>query len=113
MPPDAAVTLRRTCIRAATAPMEDVLDLAGRTVDADHLFPVPVLLGWTPVISPPSAGGTLYAFPPRRTRWLLQVEGCPTSAGELEIGVTGAAQALGAERTERVLAEVSECLRRW
>lgn len=110
---DAAVTLRRTCIRAATAPMEDVLDLAGRTVDADHLFPVPVLLGWTPVISPPSAGGTLYAFPPRRTRWLLQVEGCPTSAGELEIGVTGAAQALGAERTERVLAEVSECLRRW
>ncbi|ASR04880.1 non-ribosomal peptide synthetase [Gordonia rubripertincta] len=110
---DAAVTLRRNCIRAATAPMEDILDLAGRTVDVDHLFPVPVLLGWSPVIAPPASGGTLYAFPPRRTRWLLQVEGCPAATGELEIGVTGAAAALGVERTERVLAEVTACLRRW
>ncbi|MFL1600053.1 non-ribosomal peptide synthetase [Gordonia amicalis] len=110
---DTSVALRRRCIRAASAPMEEVLDLAGRTVDDDHLFPVPVLLGWSPVISPPSSGGILYAFPPRRTRWLLQVEGCPTPTGELEVGVTGATQALGIERTERVLAEVSRCLRRW
>ncbi|MDS1112981.1 amino acid adenylation domain-containing protein [Gordonia westfalica] len=110
---ETSVTLRRNCIRAATTPMEDVLDLAGRTVDDDRLFPVPVLLGWSPVIAPPSSGGTLYAFPPRRTRWLLQVEGCPASTGELEIGVTGATLALGAERTEQVLAEVSRCLRRW
>lgn len=111
--PEDSVTLRRRCIREASQPLEEVLDLAGRAADGDHLFPVPVLLGWSPVVEPPSSGGALHAFPPRLTRWLLQIEGCPRPDGALVIRVVGAEQALGRERTERVLAEVVGSLRQW
>ncbi|WP_238418764.1 amino acid adenylation domain-containing protein [Gordonia sp. 'Campus'] len=107
-----SVARTRRCIAAANAPMEDVLDALGRPVVDGRLFPVPVLLGWTPTIIRPSAGGHLYVFPPPITRWMLQVEGSPTAQGELQVLVTGAASALEESRVEQVLAEVIACVRR-
>lgn len=106
-----SVERTRRCIAAATGPMEDVLDVLGRPVVDGRLFPVPVLLGWTPTITGPSVGGHLYVFPPRTTRWMLQIEGSPTAQGELQVLVTGAASALTGPRVEQVLAEVVACLR--
>ncbi|MGW6036232.1 non-ribosomal peptide synthetase [Gordonia terrae] len=107
-----SVERTRRCIGAATGPMEDVLDALGRPVVDGRLFPVPVLLGWVPTITRPSAGGHLYVFPPRITRWMLQIEGSPTAQGELQVLVTGAASALAESRVEQVLAEVVACVRR-
>ena len=107
-----SVERTRRCIAAATGPMEDVLDVLGRPVVDGRLFPVPVLLGWTPTITRPSVGGHLYVFPPRTTRWMLQIEGSPTAQGELQVLVTGAASALTGPRVEQVLAEVVACLRK-
>ncbi len=107
-----SVERTRRCIAAATAPMEDVLDVLGKPVVDGRLFPVPVLLGWTPTITPPRSGGDLYVFPPRTSRWMLQIEGSPTARGELQVMVTGAAAALDGSRVEQVLAEVVACVRR-
>lgn len=106
-----AVTRTRECIGAATTSMELVLASLGRPVVDGRLFPVPVLLGWTPTIIPPTSGGTLYAFPPTHTRWLVQIEGSPTPTGELQIVVTGAAPVLDDARIDQILGSVIALVR--
>ncbi|AFA75455.1 putative non-ribosomal peptide synthetase [Gordonia polyisoprenivorans VH2] len=100
----------RRCRDAAVIPMEEVLSLVGRPVDPDRLFPVPVLVGWD--LSPPQPDGIgrIHLFPPESTRWLLQIDGTVMQTGELRILVTGAADTLGTERLERILAATVEAV---
>ncbi|MGX7695064.1 amino acid adenylation domain-containing protein [Gordonia polyisoprenivorans] len=100
----------RRCRDAAVIPMEEVLSLVGRPVDPDRLFPVPVLIGWD--LSPPHLDGIgrIHVFPPKNTRWLLQVDGTIMPSGDLRVLVTGAADTLGTERLERILAATVEAV---
>ncbi|WP_020169869.1 non-ribosomal peptide synthetase [Gordonia polyisoprenivorans] len=102
-PSQAADQVRR-CRGAAVVSMEEVLDLVGRSVTPGHLFPVPVLVGWTVLPQQADGLGRVHVFPPEKTRWLLQIDGLLLPSGELRILVTGAASELGTWRLKRILA---------
>ncbi|MGC5248585.1 non-ribosomal peptide synthetase [Gordonia sp. DT219] len=98
----------RRCLRAATVPMETILDLVGRPAVAGRLFPVPLLISWTP--TPPEMGefGTAHGFRPTHSRWLLQIEGNPAPSGELHLVVTTTTDGLGVHTADALLADLVE-----
>lgn len=100
--PTVSADIARRWIDAATTPMEDILFLAGRPVSGSDVFPVPVLIGWSPEIDGGSALGEMIAFRPDRGRWVLQIEGSPMVDGRLGIEVTGLEAGLGPDTVHQI-----------
>lgn len=102
--PGSAAVSARERIRRSSVPMEQVLDALDRTADGRHLFAVPLLIGWTADIGGDALGvaGDLYPFLPDTTRWLLQIDGCPGSRGDLTVRLT-ASDLLSPHHVERIL----------
>ncbi|MCH5644751.1 amino acid adenylation domain-containing protein [Gordonia sp. ABSL49_1] len=104
--PRRAAEMAREYRAAATLPAETVLDLIGHPAVAESLFPVPVLVGWSPPIAATMPAGRAYVFGPSYTRWMLQIQGEPHPTGELGVRVTGCREVFGDDRAESLLRAV-------